>query len=71
MDSEELNELLYINSKEVLSVREAALFLGKSEKTIRNRLDEIPHYRGGNGIVFKREELIAWQCQVRCEPISL
>lgn len=58
-------------AKNVFSVKELALYLGKSEKTIRNRLDEIPHYRGSDGITFRREEIEAWQCQVKCTPISI
>ena len=66
-----IEELTLLGAKNVLSVREAALLLGRSEKTIRNRINEIPHYFGGTGLVFKREELEAWQCQVKCEPITL
>lgn len=55
--------LVLLGVKKVLSVKEAALLLGRSEKTIRNRINEIPHYVGGTGIVFRREDLEAWQCQ--------
>ena len=66
-----LEELSLLAAKNVLSIKEAALLIGKSEKTIRNKLDQIPHYYGGNGLVFKRDELEAWQCQVKCTPIQI
>ena len=58
-------------AKQVLSINDVALLLGKSVKTVRNRLDEIPHYYGGNGLAFKRSEIEAWMCQVKCTPISI
>lgn len=59
---------LILCNKDVLSIKEAAILLGRSEKTIRNRLEQIPHYRGGTGIVFKRKELEEWQCQKKYKP---
>ena len=66
-----IEEMTLLAAKNVLSVRDVALLTGRSEKTIRNRLDEIPHYRGGTGIVFKRSEIEAWMCRVECKPIRL
>lgn len=66
-----LEEMTLLAAKNVLSLREAALLLGRSEKTIRNRLDEIPHYYGGTGLAFRRDELENWQCKVKCNPIEL
>lgn len=66
-----IERLSLLSAKNVLSIKEAALLLGRSEKTIRNRLNEIPHYYGGTGLVFKRDEIEAWQCQVECKPIKL
>ena len=63
-----LEDLTALAAKNVLSIKDASLLLGRSEKTIRNRLDEIPHYYGGTGLVFRRDELEAWQCQVKCSP---
>jgi len=57
--------------KRLLTVKEAAAFLCCSEKTIRNRLSEIPHYNGPLGIRFKSEELESWACAVKCTPIKL
>lgn len=66
-----IEELTLLAAKNVLSIKEAALLLGRSEKTIRNRLDEIPHYWGGTGLAFRRDELEAFQCKVKCTPIEI
>ena len=66
-----LEELTALAAKNVLSIKDASILLGRSEKTIRNRLSEIPHYYGGTGLVFKRSELENWQCQVQCKPIEI
>lgn len=66
-----IEQLALLAAKKVLSIDEAAILLGRSKKTIRNRLSEIPHYYGGTGLVFKREELEQWQCRVKSDPIRL
>ena len=66
-----IEEMSALAAKNVISIKEAAILIGRSEKTIRNRLDEIPHYYGGTGLVFRRDELEQWQCQVRCTPVSI
>lgn len=65
-----IERLTLLGAKTVLSVQDVAFLLGKSEKTVRNNISEIPHYRNGHGIWFKRDEIEAWQCQVRCTPVS-
>lgn len=70
MRLQKIEQLALLAAKNVLSVKEAAIILGRSEKTIRNKLDEIPHYVGGTGVVFKRDELEAYQCQVKCTPVT-
>lgn len=55
-----LEALTSIISKNVLTLKEAAILLGRSEKTIRRRLPEIPHCNGPMGLVFKRSELEGW-----------
>lgn len=66
-----IEEMAALAAKNVISIKEAAILIGRSEKTIRNRLDEIPHYYGGTGLVFRRDELEQWQCQVKCTPVSI
>lgn len=65
-----IEKFALLGAKSVLSVKDVALLLGKSEKTVRNNVSEIPHYRNGHGIWFKREEIEAWQCQVKCTPVG-
>lgn len=57
-----------VMSKNVLDIEEAAWLLNRSVKTIYSRKDEIPHYEGGAGIRFRRDELEAWMCQVKILP---
>ena len=76
MDSEldirlqRIEQTALLAAKNVLSLKEAAQIMGRSEKTVRNRLDEIPHYYGPLGVMFKRNELENWLCQVECKPIT-
>ena len=63
-----IEQTALLAAKNVLSLKEAAKLMGRSEKTIRNRLDEIPHYYGPLGLMFKRDELESWMCQVECKP---
>lgn len=64
-------DIRLLSVKNVLSLKEAALLMGRCEKTIRNRLDEIPHYYGPMGVVFRKDELEAYMCQVKCTPVKL
>lgn len=66
-----IEKMSLLAAKNVLSVDDLALLLGKSAKTIRNQIDEIPHYKNGRGVWFKRSEIEDWQCQVKCTPISM
>ena len=64
-------DIRLLSVKNVLSIKEAALLMGRCEKTIRNRLDEIPHYYGPMGVVFRKDELESYMCQVKCNPVKL
>lgn len=64
-----LESLALLGAKNVLSVKDAALLTGRSEKTIRNNLRNIPHYVGPMGVCFDRSELEAWMKEVRRTPI--
>lgn len=66
-----IEEMTLLGAKSVLSIKEAALLIGRSEKTLRNRISEIPHYYGGTGLVIKREDLEAWQCKVKHIPPTI
>lgn len=65
-----IEKMSLLAAKNVLSVDDLALLLGRSAKTIRNQIADIPHYKNGRGVWFKREEIEAWQCQVKCTPVS-
>src|SRR5437870_934254 len=40
--------------------REAAEFLGLGIRTLEGLLDQVPHFRVGSKVLFRRSELIAW-----------
>lgn len=60
-----IETLALLGAKNVLTIKDVALLLGKSPRTIRNIVDELPHYRNGHGIWFKKSEIEAWQCQIK------
>lgn len=66
-----IENLSRLSAKRILNISEAAVILGRSEKTVRNRLRDIPHYYGPLGPMFKREELEAWMCEVKCLPTMI
>lgn len=65
-----IEALALIGAKNVLTVEEVALYLGKSRKTIYNILDELPHYKNGRGVYFRKSEIEDWCCQVKCTPVN-
>lgn len=65
-----IESLTLLASKRVLSVKDLALLTGRSEKSIRNRLPEIPHYRGPMGICFERGTVEDWMMAVKITPVT-
>lgn len=65
-----IEALTILAAKNVLSVKDLALLTGRSEKSIRNRLPEIPHYRGPMGICFERRAIEHWMMQIPITPVS-
>ncbi len=58
--------LAYLDQDRYLNLPEAAKYTSISARTIRDRLDEIPHRRVGTRILlFKKSELDAWLEQYR------
>ena len=58
--------LAYLDQDRYLNLAEAAKYLSVSTRTIRDRLDEIPHRRVGTRILlFKKSELDTWLEQYR------
>ena len=52
--------LLYLSQDRFMSKREAASYTSLSIRNLESRLDEIPHYRVGRKILFKKSELDHW-----------
>ena len=65
---DKIEALAALAAKNVLSVSDVAQLTGRSVKTIRNRLDEIPHYNGPMGVCFDRGEIESWMKAVKCQP---
>lgn len=57
-----IERLTLLAAKSVFSVKDLAFYLGLSPKTIYNRINSIPHYKGQAGIHFKKDEIEAWLC---------
>lgn len=64
---ERIERLLIISYKDVLNTSEVALLLGISESRVRHLACErnIPHYKQGNKIYFKKKEIEQWQMHER------
>ena len=52
--------LSYVDQDRYLDKREAAAYTSLSTRTLEGRLDEIPHFRVGKKILFKKSELDRW-----------
>ncbi len=65
-----IEQLTLLSQKTVLSVKDAARLTGRTEKSIRNRLPEIPHYKGPMGICILRTDLEQYMCAVKIVPVS-
>ncbi len=52
--------LAYLETDRYLDLKEAAEYLPLSERTIRKHLNEIPHFRCGKKIIFKKSEIDRW-----------
>ncbi len=52
--------LAYVDRDRYLDKKEAAAYTSLSTRNLEARLDEIPHYRVGKKILFKKSELDRW-----------
>ncbi len=52
--------LTYMSQDRYMDLKEAARYLCLSQRTIREHLKTIPHYRFGKKIFFKRSTLDEW-----------
>jgi len=58
--------LPYLAQDRYLNLTQASEYLSMSSRTLRDRLDDIPHYRVGSKLLlFKKSELDAWMLQYR------
>ena len=62
-----IEQILVLNTKNVLNVSELSLILGVSENRVRVLCckKEIPHYKRGRSVFFKRSEIEEWQLRDR------
>lgn len=58
---------MLISSKSVLDTQEVALLLGISESRVRHltAARDIPHYKQGKSVYFKKSEIEQWQLAQR------
>ena len=52
--------LLYFSQDRYLDKKEAAAYTSLSTRNLEARLNEIPHFRVGKKILFKKSELDRW-----------
>ena len=52
--------LLYFSQDRYMNKREAATYISLSTRNLEARLPEIPHYRVGKKILFKKSEIDKW-----------
>jgi excisionase family DNA binding protein len=55
----------YLSQDRYLSMPETMAYIGLSERTIRKHLPEIPHFRVGSKLLFRKSELDAWILRYR------
>lgn len=62
-----IERLVRVGAKEVLNVEEVALMLGVSKSRIYHLVSsrEIPHYKNGKNVLFKKSEIEEWQLRDR------
>ena len=61
----------YLDTDRFMDLKEAAEYLPLSERTIRQHLNEIPHFRYGKKIIFKKSELDQWMESFRVRDQDL
>ena len=52
--------LAYIDRDRYMSLADTVVYLALSERTLRERLPQIPHYRVGTKLLFRKSELDGW-----------
>lgn len=57
--------MAYLSQDRYLSLSETIKYTGLSDRTIRKYLPEIPHYRVGTKLLFRKYELDGWMLRYR------
>ena len=57
--------LLHFDRDRYMDKQEAATYTSLSTRTLEGRLGEIPHFRVGRKVLFKKSELDSWLEQFR------
>jgi len=52
--------LAYLETDRYMDLKEAAQYLPLSERTIRQHLNQIPYFRCGRKLIFRKSELDRW-----------
>ena len=63
--------LTYMNQDRYMDLKDLADYLPLSERNIRSRLKEIPHFRVGNKLLFKKSEIDDWMQTQRVQNNEL
>ncbi len=63
--------IAYVQSDRYMTLAQTLEYLPLSERNIRERLPEIPHYRVGRRLLFKKSELDFWMQGYREETEEL
>ena len=66
-----IEKLTLLAAKNVLTVDDLALRSGRSPRTIRNQINEFPHYKNGKSVYFRKDEIESYLCQVKHTPIVI
>lgn len=64
-----IERMLTLATKRVFSVADLAAYIGVSEKTVRNNVQDIPHYKQNGRVYFRRSEVDEYLCRERKETI--
>ena len=67
-----IERLLLLQAKDVLTTSECALYLGVSADRVRHLASsrEIPHYKKNGKLFFDKEELKAWMLTDKVQTID-
>ena len=57
--------LAHLSQDRYLSLSETSEYINLSERTLREKLSEIPHFRVGSKLLFKKSEVDEWMQQYR------